>query len=194
MALNLQKGQKIDLTKGNAGLKKVIVGLGWDAVGGGVATRSLSIDCDAMAVLLQSGRFVDNADLVSFKNLNHISGCVNHKGDNLTGAGEGDDEQIVVDLASMPERYDRVVFAVVIYMALAKKQTFGMIKNAFIRIINADNNQELCRYNLSDDPSYADKTDMLFGELYRHNGEWKFNAIGEGVIEGSVEKVALRFA
>lgn len=188
MSVSLQKGQKVSLSKeGKEGLNRVIVGLGWDEAqpqrGGGLfgglfSAPTQSIDCDASALLLQNGKLTDKGDIVYFGNLRHRSGAVQHMGDNLTGAGAGDDEQIVIELDRVPAEYDRIVMVVNIYQAMARKQHFGMIRNAFIRIVDARNNQELCRYNLSD--NYDDMTAMIFGEVYRHNGEWKFNAIGSG--------------
>lgn len=201
MAINLQKGQKISLTKdsnGNAtNLTQAIVGLGWDAArprsGGffGLGGRSDSIDCDAFALMLQGGVLCSSDDIVYFGNLHHKSGAVNHMGDNLTGDGDGDDEQITIDLSRVPTNYDRIVIAVNIYRAEAKKQDFGMIQNAFMRIVDRRTNRELVRYNLSDD--YAGKTAMVFGELYRHNGEWKMNAIGQGTTDGSISEFAKRY-
>lgn len=202
MSVNLQKGQKVDLTKGNAGLRGVMVGLGWDEVeqpqsrglfgglfGGG---KAQDIDCDAMAFLLDSnGRIARKADVVFFNNLRHDSGCVMHQGDNLTGAGDGDDEQILVDLSKLPAQYDRIVVLVSIYKATERNQHFGMIKNAFIRLVNADTNQELCIYNLSE--NYHGMTAMVFGELYRHNGEWKFNAIGQPMQIWSISQLAEKY-
>lgn len=191
--VNLQKGQKVDLTKGNAGLKRVVVGLGWDAAQKrGFFSRTQTIDCDAVAVLLQNGgRLVSKNDVVFYNHLRHESGCVIHQGDNLTGDGDGDDEQIMVYLQDMPASYERVVIAVTIYQAKIKNQHFGMIKNAYIRIVNADNNQELCRFNLSD--NYSGRTAMIFGEIYRHNGEWKFSAVGEGTNDDGVSQLIGRF-
>lgn len=191
--VNLQKGQKVDLTKGNAGLKRVVVGLGWDAAQKrGFFSRTQTIDCDAVAVLLQNGgRLVSKNDVVFYNHLRHESGCVIHQGDNLTGDGDGDDEQIMVYLQNMPDSYERVVIAVTIYQAKIKNQHFGMIKNAYIRIVNADNNQELCRFNLSD--NYSGRTAMIFGEIYRHNGEWKFSAVGEGTNDDGVSQLIGRF-
>ncbi len=193
MSVNLQKGQKIDLTKGNAGLKKVVVGLGWDeaAKKGGFFSRTQDIDCDAVALVLTSDKLADKGDVVFYNNLRHKSSCVIHKGDNLTGGGDGDDEQIIVSLSDLPEQYTKVVFAVTIYQAYDRKQHFGMIKNAFIRIVNADNNQELCRFNLTD--NYDQKTCMIFGELYRRNGEWKFNSVGDGTNDDGVSQLIKRF-
>ena len=182
MSVSLQKGQKVSLSKDNAGLANVLVGLGWDeaqpAKKGLFAPKPQPIDCDASAILLQNGKLCSKEDLIYFGNLRHKSGTVQHMGDNLTGAGDGDDEQILVDLASIPAQYDRIVIVVNIYQAVQRKQHFGMIRNAFIRLVDGRNNQEMCRYNLSDD--YSNMTAMIFGEIYRHNGEWKFNAIGSG--------------
>jgi stress response protein SCP2 len=204
MAINLQKGQKISLSKdnmGNAtGLKRAVVGLGWDAVtrttGGGLfgfgrQTQQVDIDCDASAIMLQGGKFVSSQDLVYFGNLHHRSGAVNHMGDNLTGDGDGDDEQIVIDLDKVPAAYDRIVIVVNIYRAEAKKQDFGMIRNAFMRICDEKTGREMARFNLSED--YAGKTAMIFGELYRHNGEWKMNAIGQGTFDGSLSELTKRY-
>ena len=200
MAVNLQKGQKVDLTKGNAGLKKVMVGLGWDEAeksGGGFLSglfsgKKVDIDCDAIAFLLDAnGRIPDKSDVIYFGNLSHKSGCVKHMGDNLTGAGEGDDEQVLIDLANMPPKYDKIVILVSIYEATNRGQHFGMIQNAFIRIVDADTNKELCQFNLTED--YSGKISMVFGELYRHAGEWKFAAVGEGLSISSVSQLAARY-
>lgn len=191
--VNLQKGQKVDLTKGNAGLKKVMVGLGWDAAKKtGFFSRTQTVDCDAVAILLRAGgKLTTKDDVVFYNHLRHESGCVIHQGDNLTGDGDGDDEQIAVFLQDLPSVYERVVIAVTIYQASTKNQHFGMIKNAYIRIMNAENNQELCRYNLSD--NYDGKTAMVFGEIYRHGSEWKFSAVGEGTTDDGVSKLINRY-
>lgn len=193
MSVNLQKGQKVDLTKGGTGLQHVMIGLGWDeASKGAYFTRTEDIDCDAIAFLLDSsGQIASRDDVVYFNNLNHSSGCVIHQGDNLTGAGEGDDEQIMVDLSRLPSRYDRIVVLVSIYKATDRQQHFGMIRNAFIRLVNADNGQELCIYNLSE--NYEGIPAMVFGELYRRGGEWKFNAVGQPVRVWSVAQLAERY-
>lgn len=179
MSVNLQKGQKVELRKGNGDvLRKVIVGLGWDEVKrGGLFFRPQPIDCDASAILCIGGKCIDTKDVVYFGNLNHKSRAVNHMGDNLTGAGDGDDEQIVIDLSSLPSEYDRIGIVVNIYQARERNQHFGLIQNAFIRIVDADNHQEMCKYNLSE--NYSGMTAMIFGELYKNNGIWKFNAIGQ---------------
>ncbi len=195
MGVSLQKGQKVSLTKDNQGLSRVVIGLGWDEVQqkrGFFAPKPQAIDCDASAFLLTNGKLLGVDDIVYFGNLRHKSGSVQHMGDNLTGAGDGDDEQIVVELDRVPAEYDRIVLVVNIYQADKRKQHFGMIQNAFIRIVDARNNQELCKYNLSD--NYDGMTAMIFGEVYRHNGEWKFNAIGSGTQDVQLGQLANRFA
>ena len=201
MSVSLQKGQQVSLSKeGKEGLNRVIVGLGWDEAqpqrGGGLfgglfSAPTQSIDCDASALMLQNGKLTDKGDIVYFGNLRHRSGAVQHMGDNLTGAGAGDDEQIVIELDRVPAEYDRIVMVVNIYQAMARKQHFGMIRNAFIRIVDARNNQELCRYNLSE--NYDDMTAMIFGEVYRHNGEWKFNAIGQATKDPGLGELSRRY-
>ena len=143
MSVKLQKGQKVSLSKENAGLSTVVVGLGWDEVEqkrkGFFAPKPQPIDCDAFAILLKNGKLVDNNDVVYFGNLTHYTQSVRHMGDNLTGAGDGDDEQIIVDLNSVPGEYDRIVIAVNIYQARERNQHFGMIQNAFIRLVDGRN-------------------------------------------------------
>ena len=188
MSISLQKGQKVSLTKENAGLSQLLVGLGWDAAeqkrGFFGLKKSADIDCDATAILLKDGRFRDNSDVVYFGNLSHKSGAVTHLGDNLTGEGEGDDEQIIIDLAKVPKEYDKIMIVVNIYSAVQRKQHFGMIHNAFIRIVDGKTNKELCKYDLTEE--YPGMLAMIFGEIYRHNGEWKFSAVGSG-FEGGLE-------
>lgn len=199
MGVSLQKGQKVSLTKDNAGLAKIIVGLGWDEVqqsGGGFlkglfGSSQQEIDCDASAIMLKNGKFVDKDDLVYFVNLKHKSGTVNHQGDNLTGAGDGDDEQIVIDLSRVPADYDKIVIVVNIYQAVQRRQHFGLIQNAFIRLVDARNNNEMCKYNLTD--NYSGMTAMIFGEVYRHNGEWKFSAIGQGTTDPGLSELCRRY-
>ena len=195
MSISLQKGQKVSLTKESAGLSTVMVGLGWDEVqqkkAGFFAPKPQPIDCDASAILLIDGKLRANDDVVYFNNLRHKTGTVQHMGDNLTGAGDGDDEQIIVDLASIPQQYDRIVVVVNIYQAVQRKQHFGMIENAFIRVVDARNNTELCKYNLSDD--YSNMTAMIFGEIYRHDGEWKFNAMGQATTDPGLGELVNRY-
>lgn len=194
MSISLQKGQKVNLSKDNAGLSKVVIGLGWDEVErkrGLFAPKPQEIDCDASALLLSGGKVTRKEDLMFFGNLRHDSGAIQHMGDNLTGAGEGDDEQIVVDLSRVPDKYDRIVIVVNIYQAVERRQHFGMIRNAFIRLVDDRNNNEMCKYNLTED--YSGMTAMVFGEVYRHNGEWKFNAIGQGTNDRSIGELANRY-
>jgi len=181
MSISLQKGQKVSLTKENAGLSKVIVGLGWDEVQqkrGFFAPKPQPIDCDASAFLLKNGKLTDPKDVVFFNNLRHESGTVQHMGDNLTGAGEGDDEQIQIDLAKIPANVSKIAFTVTIYDADVRRQNFGQVSNAFIRIVDESTGTELIRYDLGED--FSIETAVVVGELYRNNGEWKFNAIGSG--------------
>ncbi|MCI8991565.1 MAG: TerD family protein [Eubacterium sp.] len=194
MSISLQKGQKVSLTKDNAGLSRVLVGLGWDEVkrkGGLFAPKPQPIDCDASALLLRNGKLCYKEDLIYFGNLSHMSGTVQHLGDNLTGAGDGDDEQIVVDLSQVPADYDRIVIVVNIYEAYKRQQHFGLIQNAFIRIVDGRNNKEILKYNLSED--YSGMTAMVFGEIYRYNGEWKFNAIGQGTNDPGLGELIRRY-
>ncbi len=195
MSVSLQKGQKVSLSKEHAGLSRMMVGLGWDeaqkAKGGFFAPKPKPIDCDASALLLKNGRLCDKSDIVYFGNLGHKTGALQHMGDNLTGAGDGDDEQILVDLGKIPAEYDRIVIVVNIYQAVQRKQHFGMIQNAFIRLVDQRNNGEMCKYNLTDD--YSGMTAMIFGEIYRHNGEWKFSAVGQGTTDPGLGELANRY-
>ncbi len=201
MSVNLVKGQKVNLQKDNGSqLRKVIIGLGWDAAqpkkAGGLAglfgaTKVQNIDCDASAFVCQNGKLTGNSDIVYFGNLNHVTGAVQHMGDNLTGNGTGDDEQIIVELQQLPQSYDKIIFVVNIYQAQSRNQHFGMIQNAYIRIIDADTNQEMCKYNLSD--SYDGMTAMIFGEIYRNQGQWKFSAVGQGTTDNDIKSLANRF-
>ena len=187
MSVNLQKGQKIDLTKNNPSLKRIMVGLGWDAS----KKYSANIDCDASAFLCRNGKLVKENDIICYYHLEHKSKAVVHMGDNLTGDGDGDDEQILIDLSKVPEVYDKIVFAVNIYDCKARDQHFGMIKNAFIRIVDVDTHNELCRYNLSE--NYDTMTAMIFGKVYRKDNEWKFNAIGQGTKDHNIKSLAKKF-
>lgn len=176
MPINLSKGQKVELTKGNPGLKNIMVGLGWDV---NIFDSGAAFDLDAAAFLLGSnGKCPADGDFIFYSNLKHSSGSVEHMGDNLTGEGEGDDEQIKINLSSVPANIEKIAFTVTIYDAETRRQNFGQVSNAFIRIVNSDNNEELIRYDLAED--FSIETAVVVGELYRHNGEWKFNAIGSG--------------
>lgn len=176
MPVNLKKGQKVSLTKDNPGLVHLMIGLGWDVnqfdTGG-------AFDLDTEAFLLgENGKTSSQDDFIFYGNLKHPSGSIEHMGDNRDGAGEGDDEQMSMDLSKVPESISRIAFAVTIYEAEERRQNFGQISNAFIRIVNTDNNEELLRYDLGED--FSIETAAVFGELYKNNGEWKFNAIGSG--------------
>ena len=176
MPINLSKGQKVDLTKGNASLKHIMVGLGWDV---NAFDSGSDFDLDASAFMCgANGKCPTEKEFVFYGNLEHPSGAVKHQGDNLTGEGDGDDEQIFVDLKAIPESVDKIAFTVTIYEAQERRQNFGQVSNAHIRIVDEDTNQELIRYDLGED--FSIETAIVVGELYRHNGEWKFNAIGSG--------------
>ena len=176
MPVNLKKGQKVSITKDNPGLKNITVGLGWDVnrfdTGG-------DFDLDTEAFLVSdAGKITCQEDFIFYGNLKHPSGAVEHLGDNRTGAGEGDDEQIKIDLSKVPDQISKIVFAVTIYDAEIRNQNFGQVSNAFIRIVDDQTGQEILRYDLGED--FSIETAAVFGELYKNNGEWKFNAIGSG--------------
>ncbi|MCI8513131.1 MAG: TerD family protein [Lachnospiraceae bacterium] len=176
MPINLSKGQKVDLTKGNPGLKKIMVGLGWDV---NAFDSGNDFDLDASAFLLgEDGKCGTEKEFVFYGNLVHPSESVQHMGDNLTGEGDGDDEQILVDLSKVPANVSKVAFTVTIYEAEARRQNFGQVSNAYIRIVDESTGTELIRYDLGED--FSIETAVVVGELYKHNGEWKFNAIGSG--------------
>ncbi len=180
MAINLQKGQKVDLTKGNPGLSKLLIGLGWDTnkYDGGA-----DFDLDAAAFLLgDNGKVPSDADFVFYSNLQHTSGAVIHTGDNLTGEGEGDDEVIKVDLSKVPANISKIDFTVTIYDAESRRQNFGQVSNAYIRVVDENTGKEVIRYDLGED--FSVETAVVVGEIYRNNGEWKFNAIGSGFSGG----------
>lgn len=175
MAISLTKGGNVSLSKASPGLNKIKVGLGWDVR----VTDGADYDLDASAFLLsESGKVRSTADFIFYNQLKTADGSVTHTGDNRTGAGEGDDEEILVSLNSVASDVNKIVFVVTIHDAEANNQNFGQISTAFIRIVNNDNNEEIARFDLSEDAST--NTAMIFGELYRHGGEWKFRAVGEG--------------
>lgn len=188
MAVNLSKGQKVDLTKGNPGLSKLLVGLGWDT---NKYDGGFDFDLDAAAFLLAgSGKVASDADFVFYGNLKHSSGGVVHTGDNLTGEGDGDDEVIKVDLALVPAGVEKIAFTVTIYDAQPRRQNFGQVSNAYIRIVDDVTHTELLHFDLGED--FSIETAVVVGELYRHNGEWKFNAIGSG-FQGGLEALCKNF-
>ncbi|TWI63561.1 tellurium resistance protein TerD [Pseudoduganella lurida] len=187
MAISLQKGGNVNLSKEAPGLKKVIIGLGWDPR----ATDGSEFDLDGSCYLVKAdGKVRGDADFIFYNNLKSTDGAVVHAGDNRTGAGEGDDETIAVDLAALPAEIDRVSFAVTIHEADARRQNFGQVAKAFIRCVNADGGTELARYDLSEDGST--ETAMIFGELYRNGADWKFRAIGQG-FKGGLGPLARSF-
>lgn len=201
MAINLQKGQRIDLTKGNEGLSRLKIGLGWDPVEqkrGGFfgalfgGSKAPEIDCDASVLMLnEHDKLVTNSNLIYFGNLRSKCGSILHTGDNLTGDGDGDDEEIIIELNLVPPNIHKLLFVVNIYDCTRRGQDFGMVENAFIRVVNLNNNQELIRYNLTED--YGGKTALMVGEIYRHDREWKFGAIGEGTYDTSLGDIIKRF-
>ncbi|MEP7193209.1 MAG: TerD family protein [Actinomycetota bacterium] len=181
MGVSLTKGGNVSLTKqaGGAGLSAVTVGLGWDVR----STDGAAFDLDASAIGVKTdGQAVSDKHFVFFGNLVSPEGAIVHTGDNLTGEGEGDDESIKVNLASISAEVDKVVFPVSIYEADQRSQSFGQVRNAFIRVINQANGDELARYDLSEDA--ATETAMVFGELYRNGSDWKFRAVGQGYSTG----------
>jgi len=179
MSVTLNKGGNVSLSKQAPGLTAVIVGLGWDPR----TTSGADFDLDASALMCNiSGKILSDGHFVFFNNLTSPDGSVKHSGDNLTGGGVGDDEQITVNLSEVPAGCDKLVFPVSIYEAESRGQNFGQVRNAFIRIVNQADSIELARYDLSEDAS--SETAMIFGELYRNNGEWKFRAVGQGYAAG----------
>jgi len=179
MAISLSKGGNVSLTKTAPGLKKIHVGLGWDAR----TTDGSPFDLDSSVFMVKAdGKVRTDADFIFYNNLKSSDGSVQHMGDNLTGEGEGDDEVVKVELEKVPADVDRMVFGVTIHEADTRSQNFGMVRSAFIRVVNDDNNEEICRYDLTED--YSMETAMLFGELYRKGDEWKFKAVGEGYAGG----------
>ncbi|HBO5875824.1 TPA: TerD family protein [Pseudomonas aeruginosa] len=179
MALSLQKGGNLSLSKEAPGLTKILVGLGWDPR----STDGTQFDLDASAFLLNaSGKVRGDADFIFYSQLKSPDGSVEHTGDNRDGAGDGDDEAIKVDLSRVPVDVDKIAFTVTIHDAENRRQNFGQVGNSFIRIVNETNGSEIVRYDLAEDAST--ETAMIFAELYRHNSEWKFRAVGQGYAGG----------
>ena len=196
MSINLSKGDKIDLKKSNPGLSNILVGLGWDPVqqSGGGFFKSLfgggqaDIDCDASVFMLnQEGKLSGIKDLIYFGNLKSACKSVLHTGDNLTGEGTGDDEQILVNLDKVPSNIHKLLFVVNIYNCVDRTQHFGMIENAYIRVEDQGNKKEIAKYNLSD--NYSEKTTLIVGAIYRKDGSWQFKAIGEGTKDAGLKEV-----
>ena len=180
MPISLSKGQKVDLTKTNPGLSKIVVGLGWDVT---KYDGGKDFDLDAAAFLLGAdGKVSNEKDFVFYNNTHGGADSIIHTGDNLTGAGDGDDEQIKVELSKIPASIDKVAFTITIHQAAERNQNFGQVSNAFVRIVDEASNTELIRYDLGED--YSVETAVVVGELYRNGAEWKFNAIGSGFSGG----------
>ncbi|OXS59168.1 chemical-damaging agent resistance protein C [Cohnella sp. CIP 111063] len=180
MSISLSKGQKIDLTKTNPGLTKVLVGLGWDT---NKYDGGKDFDLDASVFLLNgAGKAGSEKDFIFYNNLKSTNGAVEHTGDNLTGEGDGDDEQVKVNLSTVPAEVEKISFCITIHEAAERGQNFGQVTNAFVRIVNEDTGAELIRYDLGED--FSVETAVVVGELYRHGGEWKFNAVGSGYKDG----------
>ncbi len=176
MSIVLKKGQKINLTKDNPGLKKAIIGLGWDT---NQYDGGYDFDLDASAFLVgENGRVNNDLDFIFYNNLEHASGGVIHTGDNRTGEGEGDDEAIIIDFTKVPADIHKIAITVTIHEAVERSQNFGQVSNAFSRLVNEDSGVEILRYDLSED--FSVETALVFCELYRHDGEWKFSAVGSG--------------
>ena len=187
MALSLTKGGNLSLTKEAPGMTKVLVGLGWDAR----STDGQDFDLDASAFLLKAdGKVRADSDFIFYNQLKSVDGSVEHTGDNRTGEGDGDDEAIKVDLSKIPADIHKIAFTVTIHEAEARRQSFGQVRNAFIRIVNQDTNVEVGRYDLAEDAST--ETAMIFAELYRHGTEWKFRAVGQG-FKGGLKPLAESF-
>ncbi|RLV08568.1 chemical-damaging agent resistance protein C [Streptomyces griseocarneus] len=186
MGVTLAKGGNVSLSKAAPNLTSITVGLGWDAR----STTGAPFDLDASALLCAAGRVLGDEYFVFYNNLKSPEGSVEHTGDNLTGEGEGDDESILVDLAKVPAACDKIVFPVSIHEADLRGQSFGQVGNAYIRVVNQADGSELARYDLSEDASA--ETAMIFGEVYRYSGEWKFRAVGQGYASG-LRGIALDF-
>lgn len=179
MAITLQKGGNVSLSKTDPSLTKVLVGLGWEAR----STNGSDFDLDASLFMVQdNGKVRGDADFIFYNQLQSACGSVVHTGDNKTGAGEGDDEALQITLAGVPAEIKRLVVAVTIHDAVERKQNFGMVRDAFVRVVNLDTDQEIVRFDLSED--YSSETALIFAEIYRHNGEWKFKAVGQGYAGG----------
>ena len=176
MAISLQKGQRVDLTKDRPSLKNVLIGLGWDI---NHYDGETDFDLDASAFMTKTNGKVGNEnDFIFYGNLNHVSGSVQHMGDNRTGEGDGDDEVIKVQLDKIPSDYDTISFTVTIYEAEKRLQNFGMVENAYVRLIDEDTGEELVRFDLTED--FSTETALVVAEIYKRDGQWKFAAIGSG--------------
>ncbi|MBS5788245.1 MAG: TerD family protein [Clostridioides difficile] len=188
MAIVLKKGQKIDLTKGNPGLKKIKLGLGWDT---NSFDSGFDYDLDVSVFMVgKSNRVERDEDFIFYNNLKHSSGSVEHLGDNRTGEGDGDDEEILMDLPKIPDHIERVAVTVTIYDAEQRRQNFGQVSNSYVRVLNTDNEEEILRYDLGEE--FSIETAITVCEIYRYNGEWKFSAVGAG-FEGGLEALCRNY-
>lgn len=188
MGIVLKKGQKIDLTKGNPGLSKILLGLGWDI---NSFDNGNDFDLDVSIFMVgKSGKVERDEDFIFYNNLKHVSGSVEHLGDNRTGAGDGDDEQIFIDLKSVPAHIERIAVTTTIYEALERRQNFGQVSNSYVRVVNNENEIELLKYDLGED--FSTETALVVCEIYRHNGEWKFSAVGSGY-DGGLETLCKNY-
>lgn len=179
MALSLQKGGNLSLSKAAPNLTNILIGLGWDVR----TTDGAAFDLDASLFMLgDNGKVRSDADFIFYNQAKSTCGSVEHTGDNRTGAGDGDDESIKVNLTNVPANVNRLVVTVTIHDAEVRRQSFGQVGGAFMRVVNATDNTEIARFDLSED--YSTETAMIFGEIYRHNGEWKFKAVGQGYSGG----------
>lgn len=187
MAVSLSKGGNVSLSKSAPSLKRILVGLGWESR----VTTGADYDLDASAFLVgENGKVRSDNDFIFYNQLVSTCGSVEHTGDNRTGAGDGDDEALKIDLEKVPDTIKRIVVSVTIDDAEARKQNFGQVSDAFMRIVNLDNDVEIARFDLTED--YSTETAMIFGEIYRHNGEWKFKAVGQG-FAGGLEAMCNQF-
>lgn len=197
MTISLKKGDRISLKKEAPSLTRVMCGLGWDVAkssGGllGIFTQGANFDLDSSVLCLENNnRLKNKQDLIYFGNLRHSSGAITHLGDNLTGKGSGDDEQIIVDLPNVPAYITKLVFVVNIYNCLARKQNFGQVNNAFVRLVDLSNNKEIARYNLSGS-DYQGNTGLILAAIYREEAEWKLEAIGKGITIKGLEELILK--
>jgi len=188
MAISLAKGQKVDLTKTNPGLQNIVVGLGWDT---NKYDGGHDFDLDSSVFLLDAnGKVTSEGDFVFYNNKVGGNGSVEHTGDNLTGVGDGDDESVKINLADVPASIEKIAFTITIHDAETRSQNFGQVNNAFVRVYNPTSNEELIRYDLGED--FSIETAVVVAELYRHNGEWKFNAIGSG-FQGGLAALARNY-
>jgi tellurium resistance protein TerD len=187
MGVSLQKGGNVSLEKAAPGMKKMLIGLGWDER----SSSGAEFDLDASLFLLNaSGKTQSDSDFIFYNNLKSTCGSIVHQGDNRTGDGDGDDESIKIDLSKVPENIHKIVVVVTIHDAEQRNQNFGQVSNAFMRVVNDENNDEVVRYDLSED--YSVETAMNFGEIYRHNQDWKFKAVGQGY-EGGLKALATNY-